>query len=182
MKKIISLVFTVFVLLSSFQIPVVAQEAEESSISSNLTERITLFESYIEQDKSTEITITEKIHYYFPTSKHGIFRKIPTSYKVKGGFQRPTILVVKNLKYYPEDKPHDIRDSYTKNTESLKIGHPCPILSFKCFYLRKKLIRRGTTGHPVRLIIGHPCPILSFIKKLKSLLMKKWILSLVLVL
>ena len=100
MKKIISLVFTVFVLLSSFQIPVVAQEAEESSVSSNLTERITLFESYIEQDKSTEITITEKIHYYFPTSKHGIFRKIPTSYKVKGGFQRPTILVVKNLKYY----------------------------------------------------------------------------------
>ena len=135
MKKIISLVFTVFVLLSSFQIPVAAQEAEESSISSNLTERITLFESYIEQDKSTEITITEKIHYYFPTSKHGIFRKIPTSYKVKGGFQRPTILVVKNLKYYPEDKPHDIRDSYTKSTEfgytNLKIGDKDEYISGK---------------------------------------------------
>lgn len=135
MKKIISLVFTVFVLLSSFQIPVAAQEAEESSISSNLTERIILFESYIEQDKSTEITITEKIHYYFPTSKHGIFRKIPTSYKVKGGFQRPTILVVKNLKYYPEGKPHDIRDSYTKSTEfgytNLKIGDKDEYISGK---------------------------------------------------
>ncbi len=126
MKKIISLVFTVFVLLSSFQLPVVAQEVEESSISSNSTERITLFESYIEQDKSTEITITEKIHYYFPTSRHGIFREIPISYKVKGGFQRPTILVVKDLKYYPEDNPYDIKDSYTRSTESgyakLKIG------------------------------------------------------------
>ncbi len=133
MRKILSLVFALFVLISAFRIPVVA-ESQQGTYRS-LGERITLFESNIKQSESTEITITEKIHYYFPVSKHGIYREIPTSYKVKGGFQRPTILIVKDLKYYPESNPGNIKDSYTRSTElgrtKLKIGEKKEYISGK---------------------------------------------------
>lgn len=129
MKRIISSVLLLLCLQLFAVLPVQA-EGVDSSLK---TERITLFESEIVQTHDTKISIVEKIHYNFPSKRHGMFREIPVSYKVKGGFQRPTILKLDHIKYYPENNSTNVESSYSESSEKgykvFKIGDPDKYIS-----------------------------------------------------
>ncbi|HOV34501.1 MAG TPA: DUF2207 domain-containing protein [Candidatus Dojkabacteria bacterium] len=118
MKKIKVLLFSLFFVFS----PLTQVNAQTDY------EKITNFESDIELKQDTDIFISEKITYHFPESKHGIYRDIPVSYKVLGGFKRPTTLEIKYLKYYDVNNPSVIKDSYEESSSNgyirLKIGNP----------------------------------------------------------
>jgi uncharacterized membrane protein YgcG len=115
-KLLFLLVLPLFVLLPSF---VTAQEADS-------TERITLFKSYVKQFSSTDIEITEEIHYFFPEPRHGIYREIPVDYKIEGGFRRPVKIDVLSIVYYQKETPTLRYSPYSTSKESgyykLKIG------------------------------------------------------------
>ena len=91
-------------------------------------ERISNFESTVELKQDTDIIISEKITYHFPTEKHGIYRDIPVSYKVLGGFKRPTTLELKYLKYYDINNPSAVKNAYERSSSNgyvkFKIGDP----------------------------------------------------------
>ncbi|MGI5897598.1 MAG: DUF2207 domain-containing protein [Candidatus Dojkabacteria bacterium] len=124
MKKLFSLLLVLLCLFVSYT-PVSALGLEK--------ERVTLFESDIELKQDTKIIVNEKIHYYFPLERHGIYRDIPTSYKVLGGFRRPTIVKIKEVKYYPSADSSRIRTDYQQKLENgyskLKIGREDEMIS-----------------------------------------------------
>lgn len=111
-KKLI-LLFALFVLFLPIK-----SSAQET------TERIISFDSKITINTNSSIDVKETIEYYFPSSKHGIFRTIPYRYideTNKQYFQTPiTILSVTNDKNTPWQ--------YSKSTDgnylTLKIGDP----------------------------------------------------------
>lgn len=92
------------------------------------TEEITLFKSDVRLEQNTDINIREEIHYFFATPRRGIIREIPIKYKVEGGLQRPTRLVVNDIYYYKEDSPEQKLYDYERESKSgyaiLRIGNP----------------------------------------------------------
>ena len=95
-------------------------------------ERISNFESTVELEQGTDIVISEKITYHFPVERHGIYRDIPVSYKVLGGFKRPTQLELEYLKYYDINNPTVVGEVYEKSSSNgyvrFKIGDPNELL------------------------------------------------------
>ncbi len=129
MKRIFSFVL-LFCCLFAFCTPI---NAQDSYFYYNDIEKITLFESNIELKQDTEILVEEKIHYYFPIEKHGIYRDIPVSYRVLGGFRRPTIIQMKSIKYYPENDSSSTKTGYEKSLTNgyirFKIGEEEELIS-----------------------------------------------------
>lgn len=110
-----------FLLLTLFVCPPVnAQEAQQ--------EHISLFEMDLTLEKNTDIRIKERIHYYFPLPRHGIYRYIPINKRTKGNaLRKPTRVNLISLRYYPANQPSLIKTSYEKdvklgNNVILKIG------------------------------------------------------------
>jgi uncharacterized membrane protein YgcG len=91
-------------------------------------EEISLFETEVVLEESTDINIKEEIHYVFPQPKRGIIREIPTDYKVQAGLKRPTTLVLNDIYYYSADNPEVKFDDYERSSNSgyaiFKIGNP----------------------------------------------------------
>ena len=119
-RKVLRSFFLGFLLLSSiFALEVNAQSAQEE---------ITLFETEVVLEESTDINIREEIHYVFPQPKHGIIREIPTDYKVQAGLRRPTTLVLNDIYYYSTDNPNIKFDYYKRSSKNgyaiFQIGDP----------------------------------------------------------
>ncbi len=124
--KKLNILLAVILSFSYLFIPFLKAEAQTDY------ERISSFESNVELQQNTDIIITEKITYHFPEEKHGIYRDIPVSYKVLGGFKRPTTLELKYLKYYDINNPSTIKEEYEKSSFNgyirYKIGDPDELL------------------------------------------------------
>jgi hypothetical protein len=118
MGKALRFIIASFVLFIALPFSVKAQEYES----------IALFKSTIELEQNTNIHIEEEIHYHFVDYKRGIYRSIPTNYKVSGIFTRPTKLDVDELYYYKEDAPSEkfntFEKGYSLGYTDLKIGDP----------------------------------------------------------
>ncbi len=112
------------------------------------SERITLFKSDISQSKDTTISITEEIHYFFPTSKRGIYWEIPVNYKVAGAFQRPTLFHLEKMYYYSQDNPSTTYSNYEKEITNgyvrLKIGDPETYISGNYVYVIQYTLKNAT--------------------------------------
>ncbi|MDD4381873.1 MAG: DUF2207 domain-containing protein [Candidatus Dojkabacteria bacterium] len=135
MKRILGYICAVFVLLMCFPFISYAQD----------TEYISLFKSNIELKQNTDIYIEEEIHYHFPEYKHGIYRSIPTDYRVSGILTRPTRLIVDELYYYKEDSPTTTFTTFSKDYSvgytDLKIGDPDLTIIGDYVYIIKYRIR-----------------------------------------
>jgi uncharacterized membrane protein YgcG len=111
------------------------------------SEQITLFKTEIVQEQNTDIHITEEIHYYFPTYRHGIIREIPTSYKVQASFRRPTILTLDQIYYYDKQNPNDRYDRYERSSSSgyavFKIGDPEQTIQGEYVYVIKYTLKNA---------------------------------------
>ena len=109
MKKKFLLVLSFVVLF--FGISSLKSYAQEYS-----TEEITNFVSDVTFNEDATIDISEEIHYYFPTERHGIYRSIPVDYKTTGAFKRPTQLILNTLYYYPASDSSNTKTAYTEYT------------------------------------------------------------------
>jgi len=103
------------VILSLFQVPgVMALDPTE--------EAITSFDSVIEINQDTSLSISEKIEYFSPSEKHGIFRYIPEKYRREGlVYSNPVsdIFVTDD-----EGKPMPFSTTRESGNLTLKIGDP----------------------------------------------------------
>jgi len=117
MKKYFLL--ALFFLCSIFLVPAYAQELT--------TEHIEEFKSDITINQDATIDITEEIHYYFDTYKHGIYWQYPIEYNTSG-FRRATSFDLNSLYYYPEDNPNAKKSVYEESISNgwieLQIGDP----------------------------------------------------------
>lgn len=115
------------------------------SVKAQEYESVTLFKSTIELKQNTDIQIEEEIHYHFVEYKHGLYRSIPTDYKVSGIFTRPTTLEVDELYYYKEDTPSIKFNTFTKEYSlgytDLKIGDPNLTVNGDYVYVIKYTIK-----------------------------------------
>jgi uncharacterized membrane protein YgcG len=91
-------------------------------------EKIQLFEVNLTLEENTDVRINERIYYYFPFPKHGIYRTIPINKRDKGNaLKTPTSIKVNSVKYYPSENISSISTSYEKETDfgrevNIKIG------------------------------------------------------------
>jgi uncharacterized membrane protein YgcG len=110
-------------------------------------EQITLFKSDIELKENTDILIKEEIHYFFPTSRHGVIREIPVDYKVQAGFKRPTTLTLQDIHYYEKDNPDRKFSEYERSSESgyviFKIGDPDVTIQGEYVYVIEYTLRNA---------------------------------------
>jgi uncharacterized membrane protein YgcG len=117
MKKY--LLLAVVFLCSIFVSPSYAQDLNNEHISE--------FNSDITINQDATIDVSEEIHYYFDTYKHGIYREIPVQYSV-AGFKRATSLKLNDLYYYPEGKPNQKKSLYERSMKNgwviFQIGDP----------------------------------------------------------
>lgn len=84
------------------------------------------FNSDITLQQDATIAIKETIDYHFSIERHGIYREIPTNYKVTGAFQRPTILYLDELYYFQDSDPTHKYNVYERSSSNgfvtFKIG------------------------------------------------------------
>ena len=112
MKKI---VICLALILSLVQIPgVMAQEPTG--------EAITSFDSVIEINQDTSLSITEKIEYFSPVEKHGIFRYIPEKYRREGLVYTNPVSDISVTD--TEGKPMPFSTTRESGNLTLKIGDP----------------------------------------------------------
>ena len=136
--------FLLSLFLSCFFVvdPSFAQQTETLT-----TEQITLFKTEIVQEKNTDIHITEEIHYYFPTYKHGIIREIPTAYKVQANFKRPTTLSLNEIYYYSKQNPNSRYNMYERSSSNgyaiFKIGDPESTIQGEYVYVIKYTLKNA---------------------------------------
>ena len=140
-KNFLNTILGILVSISFFAVPL-------STVKALDTEHISLFESEISQDADTTIHIKEAIHYFFPTSRHGIYWETPVNYKVAGGFQRPTTFHIQNLYYYDDSNPQVTYSNYEKELTNgyvrLKIGDADTYISGKYTFVIEYTLKNAT--------------------------------------
>ncbi|HRZ84599.1 MAG TPA: DUF2207 domain-containing protein, partial [Candidatus Dojkabacteria bacterium] len=73
------------------------------------------FEISLSLETNSDIRIKERIHYYFPNPKHGIYRNIPINKRTEGNrLKTPTSIKINSILYYPSNSPTSIGNSYSK--------------------------------------------------------------------
>ena len=73
------------------------------------------FEISLSLETNSDIRIKERIHYYFPNPKHGIYRNIPINKRSEGNrLKTPTSIKINSILYYPSNSPTSIGNSYSK--------------------------------------------------------------------
>jgi len=73
------------------------------------------FEINLSLETNSDIRIKERIHYYFPNPKHGIYRNIPINKRTEGNrLKTPTSIKINSILYYPSNSPTSIGNSYSK--------------------------------------------------------------------
>jgi uncharacterized membrane protein YgcG len=99
-----------------FVAPTYAQEVEH----------IENFNATVKISQDTSINIEEKIQYYFPYERHGIYREIPVNYQTDASFLRSTKFTLNDLYYYQNVENPIKYSSYevsmTNGYKILKIG------------------------------------------------------------
>lgn len=111
MKKLLSFVLFIFVYLIS-----------PLSVSAQTIDQINSFDSQIQINQDTSITITETIDYQTNLYKHGIYRYIPIEYNRSGTKDK---LRIDQIKITDElGKKVDYEKSYDSGNLTLKIGDP----------------------------------------------------------
>jgi uncharacterized membrane protein YgcG len=117
MKKYILLF--VFFFLSLFVTPLKAQDT-----GSNF-EEITQYKSFITINQDATIDVTEEIHYFFSTPRHGIIWEYPIEYNAYG-FRRATSFDLEDVYYYPKENQAAKITAYEQSRRSgwieIKIG------------------------------------------------------------
>lgn len=122
MKKAFLLILSVFVSIGFFLAkPAFAQENSLGG------EKIELFEIDLTLQENTDIIIHERIHYYMPVEKHGIYRVIPINKRNKSNILKSSTKVnVNSVAYYPTDNPNATLSTYEVEDYSdevfIKIG------------------------------------------------------------
>lgn len=118
MKKLFSALFLSLGLLLIF--------SSEAFATDNQYDHVNTFHSDITLNQDSSISIKETIDYHFASYEHGIYREIPTKYKVTGAFVRPTRLVLNSLYYYENSNSSQTFDQYEQSTNNgytvFKIG------------------------------------------------------------
>jgi len=76
---------------------------------------------------NSDIRIKEKIYWYFPSPKHGMYRNIPINKRSEGNpLKTPTSIQINSVMYYPSNNVTGIRNSYSKEESGrevvIKIG------------------------------------------------------------
>lgn len=130
MKKIL-LIFLGIIFSVGLFIPSLAY-GQDSQITNSPSvykpEVVEKFEISLSLQTNSDIRIKERIHYYFSTPKHGIYRNIPINKRSEGNrLKTPTSIKINSILYYPSDRPASIGNSYSKEVSLndevvLKIG------------------------------------------------------------
>ena len=112
-------------------------------------EKITLFEVDLLLEQDTDIRIKERIHYYFPEERHGIFRYIPINKRSEGNpLKKSTAVDIESVRYYPEANPSDILRFSSTSSDSdsevvVKIGSPNIFVQGAYVYEIDYVVRNG---------------------------------------
>ena len=124
MKRLLSTILGFLCIVVFFNVsPIYAQDYDFIG-----EEKIQLFEVNLTLEENTDIRINEKIHYYFPLPKHGIYRTIPINKREQGNaLKTPTSIKINSIKYYPSTDSSAVSTSYEKETDfgrevNIKIG------------------------------------------------------------
>ena len=130
MKKILliflGIIFSVGLFIPSLAYGQNPQITNSSSVYK--PEVVEKFEISLSLQTNSDIRIKERIHYYFSTPKHGIYRNIPINKRSEGNrLKTPTSIKINSILYYPSDNPASIGNSYSKEVSLndevvLKIG------------------------------------------------------------
>ncbi|HKM20103.1 MAG TPA: DUF2207 domain-containing protein [Candidatus Dojkabacteria bacterium] len=141
MKKFLSILFTLLCMFFLFQASPIFAQGQGG-------EKIQLYEIELTLEKNTDIKIHEKIHYYFPTPKHGIFRTIPINKRDEGNpLKASTEVDVESVRYYPANNPLAIHRMYTYDSHSdqvsLRIGEANRTISGLYIYEIDYTVKNG---------------------------------------
>lgn len=117
MKKIL-LIFLGIIFSVGLFIPSLAY-GQDSQITNSSSvykpEVVEKFEISLSLQTNSDIRIKERIHYYFSTPKHGIYRNIPINKRSEGNrLKTPTSIKINSILYYPSDSSASIGNSYSK--------------------------------------------------------------------
>jgi uncharacterized membrane protein YgcG len=130
MKKFVPLL--IVYIISLFVSPLKAQEIT--------SEHISEFNSYITINQDATIDVTEEIHYFFSTPRHGISWQYPIEYNAYG-FRRATSFDLDQVYYYPKTEPDNKISAYEESRKmgwiELKIGEADTTISGDYIYIIK---------------------------------------------
>ena len=137
MKKLLRYLLFAFVLFPLFLTNASAQSSDE----------ISQFKSNITLEESTDIKIEEEIVYFFSYPGHGIYRDIPTKYRVQLALTRPVMIKLDELYYYKKDNPSIKYNSYEKSLENgytrFKIGDANTLVEGEYVYVIKYTLKNA---------------------------------------
>jgi len=101
-----------------------------------LAEKIDDYEINIKINPDSTIEVVENIAYNFEDSRrHGIYRKIPTSYKTNGGNKRS--IKIKKIKILADEKNVDFSIEKNSKKIEIKIGNAHKLITGKHYYTIK---------------------------------------------
>ena len=136
MKKY--LLLGILFLCSLFVAPLKAEDTGSSF------EQITQYKSFITINQDASIDVTEEIHYFFSTPRHGIFWQYPIEYD-SYGFRRATSFDLKDVYYYPDFDESNKVSAYTESRKlgwiELKIGEADKTISGDYVYVIKYTVQ-----------------------------------------
>jgi len=137
MKKLLGYLLFVFVLFSCFATNALAQS----------TDVISEFKSNITLEQNTDIKVEEEITYFFSYPGHGIYRDIPSRYRVQLTLARPVTIKLDELYYYKKNEPSLKYGNYEKSLESgytrFKIGEAETLIEGEYVYVIKYTMKNA---------------------------------------
>lgn len=137
MKKLLSYLFFSFILFPFFLTNASAQSSDV----------ISQFKSNITLEQNTNIKIEEEITYFFSYPGHGIYRNIPTKYRVQLTLARPVAVRLDELYYYKKDNPSAKYNTYERSLENgyirFKIGDANTLIEGEYVYVIKYTLKNA---------------------------------------
>lgn len=137
MKRIIWYILFIFILLPIFSSSVLAQSEDI----------ISEFKSDITLEQNTDIKVAEEITYFFSYPGHGIYRDIPSKYRIQFSLSRPVIIKLDGLYYYKKDAPSEKFYTYEKSSEigytRFKIGEPQKLIEGEYVFVIKYTMKNA---------------------------------------
>jgi len=137
MKKLLKCLLFVFVLFPFFL----------SNVSAQSSDVISQFKSDITLEQNTNIKIEEEITYFFSYPGHGIYRDIPTKYRVQLTLTRPVTVQLNELYYYKKDNPSVRYNTYERSLENgytrFKIGEVNTLIEGEYVYVIKYTLKNA---------------------------------------
>lgn len=137
MKKLFGYILFVSVLFPLFTTNTLAQSVDV----------ISEFKSNITLEQNTDIKVEEEITYFFSYPGHGIYRDIPSRYRVQLTLARPVTIKLDELYYYKKNEPSLKYGNYEKSLESgytrFKIGEAETLIEGEYVYVIKYTMKNA---------------------------------------